>query len=74
MTLTLPDDLAAKLEAIARLQNRPPEDVLRDLLDAVESPKPQKRPDRIPGLGQGTIWVSDDFNEPLDDEFWLGES
>ncbi len=28
---------------------------------------------RIPGLNRGEIWVSDDFDEPLPDEFWLGE-
>jgi len=28
---------------------------------------------RIPGLHPGAIWVSDDFDEPLPDEFWLGE-
>jgi len=29
---------------------------------------------RIPGLNRGEIWMSDDFDEPLPDEFWLGES
>jgi hypothetical protein len=28
---------------------------------------------RIPGLHQGQIWMSEDFNQPLPDEFWLGE-
>jgi hypothetical protein len=28
---------------------------------------------RTPGLHQGEIWMSEDFNEPLPDEFWLGE-
>ncbi len=28
---------------------------------------------RTAGLHQGEIWMSDDFNEPLPDEFWLGE-
>lgn len=28
---------------------------------------------RIAGLHQGSIWTSDDFDEPLPDEFWLGE-
>jgi hypothetical protein len=27
---------------------------------------------RQSGLGQGTIWMSDDFDEPLPDSFWLG--
>jgi hypothetical protein len=28
---------------------------------------------RTPGLHQGEIWMSEDFNERLPDEFWLGE-
>lgn len=32
---------------------------------------PQKK--RIAGLNRGQIWVSDDFDDPLPDEFWLGE-
>lgn len=27
---------------------------------------------RILGLHAGTTWVSDDFDDPLPDEFWLG--
>ncbi len=29
---------------------------------------------RVPGLHRGAIWISDDFDDPLPDEFWLGES
>jgi hypothetical protein len=28
---------------------------------------------RIAGLNRGEIWMSDDFNDDLGDEFWLGE-
>jgi antitoxin (DNA-binding transcriptional repressor) of toxin-antitoxin stability system len=28
---------------------------------------------RIAGLNRGQIWMSDDFDAPLSDEFWLGE-
>ena len=28
---------------------------------------------RVAGLNRGTIWTSDDFDEPLPDEFWLGQ-
>ncbi|HCN76378.1 MAG TPA: hypothetical protein DIT13_04180 [Verrucomicrobiales bacterium] len=28
---------------------------------------------RIPGLHRGLVWMSDDFNDPLPDEFWLGK-
>jgi antitoxin (DNA-binding transcriptional repressor) of toxin-antitoxin stability system len=27
---------------------------------------------RIAGLHEGSTWVSDDFDDPLPDEFWLG--
>ena len=28
---------------------------------------------RIAGLHTGAIWTSDDFDEPLPEEFWIGE-
>jgi prevent-host-death family protein len=28
---------------------------------------------RIAGLNQGEVWMSDDFNAELPDEFWLGK-
>ena len=27
---------------------------------------------RIPGLQQGKVWISDDFDDELPDEFWGG--
>ena len=36
--------------------------------------KTRKSTSRIPGLDAGTTWVSDDFDEPLPDSFWFGES
>ena len=35
-----------------------------------EAPAPKKR---VAGLGSGTTWVSEDFDAPLPDSFWLGE-
>jgi antitoxin (DNA-binding transcriptional repressor) of toxin-antitoxin stability system len=32
--------------------------------------KPKKIKQRIAGLGKGTIWMSDDFDDELPDEFW----
>jgi prevent-host-death family protein len=34
---------------------------------------PFEQPPRIPGLHRGAITVSDDFDDPLPDEFWIGE-
>lgn len=28
---------------------------------------------RVAGLHLDSIWISEDFDEPLPDEFWLGE-
>ena len=28
---------------------------------------------RIAGLNRGSIWTSQDFDEPLPDEFWMGQ-
>jgi len=29
---------------------------------------------RIPGLNRGKIWISEDFDDPIPDEFWTGEA
>ena len=35
---------------------------------------PQEVPkQRVMDLFKGQIWMSDDFNDPLPDEFWMGE-
>lgn len=28
---------------------------------------------RVAGLNKGKIWMSDDFDAPLPDKFWMGE-
>ncbi len=32
--------------------------------------KPQNQKPRVAGLGKGTMWMSEDFDEELPDEFW----
>lgn len=32
--------------------------------------KPKVRKQRIAGLGKGTMWMSEDFDAELPDEFW----
>ncbi|BAZ15223.1 hypothetical protein NIES4071_70950 [Calothrix sp. NIES-4071] len=35
--------------------------------------QPQETPQqRILGLNKAEFWILDDFNDPLPDEFWLG--
>jgi hypothetical protein len=64
--------IATKLESL-------PVDKQQQVLDFVEflaqkTTLAQKDIKRVPDLHQGKIWMSDDFNQPLDDSFWLGES
>lgn len=73
MHITLSDELAAKLEALARHQNRTPEEILSHLIEQMpDAPNPPRQ--RVPGLGRGTMHMSDDFDDPLGDDFWLDES
>ena len=37
----------------------------------IEKPKELKQ--RIAGLGKGTVWMSDDFDDELPNEFWLAD-
>jgi len=41
-------------------------------LVAVPVAPPRKK--RVAGLNRGAIWTSEDFDEPLPDEFWLGRN
>jgi hypothetical protein len=38
----------------------------------VSEPQPQGA--RVFGLHEGEMWMSDDFNAPLPESFWLGEN
>jgi hypothetical protein len=38
-----------------------------------ENHDPSELPPRTLGLNRGAMKMSDDFDEPLPDEFWLGE-
>ena len=63
-------------EVLQRLRNR----LATQLLQWVEvkiNKEPQSMPNkglRQPGLGLGSCIFNDDFDDPLPDEFWLGET
>ncbi|HEX8127618.1 MAG TPA: hypothetical protein VF527_00725 [Pyrinomonadaceae bacterium] len=44
----------------------------RTTVNAQVSEVRKKESRKIAGLNRGAIWVSDDFDEPLPDEFWTG--
>lgn len=39
-------------------------------LAKTESSKKTEQKPRVAGLGKGTMWMSDDFDDELPDEFW----
>jgi predicted HTH domain antitoxin len=45
--------------------------ILSPVVPEKEIPVSSKK--RVLGMHRGQIWVSDDFDDPLPDEFWLGE-
>ena len=71
------------IETIVNELESVPEDLLIEILNFIRTVKSQNvnqdiqlsetTNQRIPGLHQGEIWISDDFNDPLPDEFWLGD-
>ncbi len=68
------------LETIIRELSSAPEELLLQVFNLIQSAKDDttlvansSNLPRIPGLHKGEICMSDDFNEPLPDELWLGE-
>lgn len=67
-------------ETIVRELASVPEPLLVRVLDFIQTVKGSsdlvasgEDAPRIPGLHKGQVWMSEDFNEPLPDEFWLDE-
>ncbi|BAZ15222.1 hypothetical protein NIES4071_70940 [Calothrix sp. NIES-4071] len=65
-------------EVVTKLQTLAPEQQKQvfDFIDflAQRYPQSQEAPQqRVPDLNKGQIIMSDDFDDPLPDEFWLGE-
>lgn len=70
-TVTL-DDLRASVDKYIALVREGTEVIIMDGDDVVARMSPPEKGKRIPNLHPGG-WISDDFNDPLPDEFWLGE-
>lgn len=72
---TLDDVMAGsgfeKKNDVWRLRER----IVEEKIATVQESKERVKKKRILGLhAGGGIWMSDDFDEPLPDEFWLGKS
>lgn len=74
--LELPPDLEERLRAEAAETGADAETLLqqkvRQMLSPVP-PTPDAVPPRVAGLNRGQIWISEDFDAPLPDEFRLGQ-
>ncbi|TRU19842.1 MAG: DUF2281 domain-containing protein [Microcystis aeruginosa Ma_QC_B_20070730_S2] len=66
-------------ESIINKLQEIPLDKQKQILEYVEALTEEKEPlsshkKRVFGLHQGKIWMSDDFNQPLPDNFWNFDS
>jgi hypothetical protein len=68
MTFTIPDDLAQRLQQLFN-----PDEFITQVIRTALPPLNLPPPQRQPGLGKGGIWMSEDFDEPLPDEFWFSQ-
>ncbi len=73
--LNLPIKLDDLLDAIDKLPADQKQLIRQHLNQTAETDLPEgvRSQERIPGLNAGMIWISDDFDDPLPDSFWLGE-
>ena len=71
-TVNLPQAILAKLQLLPPAQQQQILDFAEFLIKKYNRSTVSKQ--RVPDLHQGKIWMSDDFDEPLPDEFWLGEN
>jgi antitoxin (DNA-binding transcriptional repressor) of toxin-antitoxin stability system len=75
-TLTIAE-AQTKLAQLIELAQAGHEVIIQDALKGkarlVPVASAQPRGPRIFGLHEGETWMSDDFNAPLPDSFWLGE-
>jgi hypothetical protein len=79
---TTPQGGRATIELIVRELEKIPEPMQLSVLEFIRSlgksvntddRHPSTLPPRILGLNRGEMKMREDFDEPLPDEFWLGE-
>lgn len=68
----IPVQFETLLEIIDRLSVEQQQMIQQHLAEKLDNSEAAMQP-RIAGLNAGMIWTSDDFDDPLPDEFWLGE-
>jgi prevent-host-death family protein len=68
-------EASAQLAELIRLTRQGTEGIITDADTPLVRLVPADAPDqpRIAGLNEGEVWMSDDFDAELPDEFWLGK-
>ncbi len=66
------EDVQASLDTLFALVREGSEVIIMDGDKPLARVSPVEAGKRVPDLHPGA-WISDDFDEPLPDEFWLGE-
>jgi len=77
VTLDVNQDLERRLRQVAAERGMATEELLQQVLsEALEKmlPAPSTNSPRVAGLNAGQIWIGDDFDAPLPDSFWTGET
>ena len=76
-SISKPENILNRLQALPPEQLKQVEDLIELLLQThhpyPSTPDSTSLPPRVLGLQLDKGWMSDDFNAPLPDEFWLGE-
>ena len=71
------DEAQGKLSHLIEMARSGHEVIIEDPLNGKAKLVPVSNPatnkERVFGLHEGEIWMSDDFNAPLPDAFWLND-
>jgi mRNA-degrading endonuclease RelE of RelBE toxin-antitoxin system len=73
VVLDTTSEIIAKLQTLAPEQQQQVLDFVEFLAQKYVIPQEIPKKQRVFGLFKDKIWMSDDFNDPLPDEFWMGE-
>jgi hypothetical protein len=73
LVLELTEAQKERLQRYAARQGKDPQTVVIEWVDALpEQPKPvEPMPPRVAGLFAGQLWMGEDFNDSLPDDFWF---
>jgi hypothetical protein len=73
VSLDLTDEQELHLRAAAKQLGVNADLLVRSMVDRGLAEIGVPKLDRVLGLHPGVIWMSDDFDDPLPDQFWLGK-